>query len=573
MLGASLVIVGLIAILSYRSGEAARVAEQERKSAEGIVRVSALLLSTLKDAETGQRGFLLTGREDYLAPYNQAVAAMPGILDRFRTATASQPDLARQVQNIERLAGQKLAVLKATIELCRANQPAAALAMVDTNRGETYMAEIRASGGEVEQTALARLEGFEANAGASAANLSSVSIGGSLLLGVFLALATITIFRGLDLRDALLRQAFAGEKLLATTLAGIADAVIATDAQGRITFINPAARDLTGWSEREASGAPIQQVFAIVNETTRLKVDNPVEKALQQAIPMGLANHTNLISKSGQDIPIDDSAAPLRDEQGNTVGAVLVFRDISARRRAETQLRSANQELQQFVDTAAHDLHAPLNSVNAMAQMLAARYTRELGAEGQELIGYVTAGLERMRKLLDDLLDFARASHFDETTAEAIPLDGPFQAALQNLKPEIERTAATVTCDPLPVAAIHEAHALQLFQNLLGNALKYHGQDPPRIHVRAAGHDGEFQIAMTDNGMGIEPEYLEQIFKPFKRLHGDAYPGSGIGLAACQKIVNGYGGRIWAESAPGKGSTFYVALPGTESAPDRPARS
>jgi PAS domain S-box-containing protein len=571
MLGVSLLIVFAVAILSYRSGEAARIAGQQRNLAESIVKLDTTLLASLDEAETGQRGFLLTGRESYLAPYNDAVAAIPQVLQRFGAAAKPQPELALRLRKIEPLVAQKLAVLKSAIELRRANQLAQALAEVDTDRGEAYMDQIRAIGLEIEQTAVANHLHFELAAEKAASTLRKVSIGGSILLAIFLVLSTITIFRGMARRDELFSKAYGGEKLLATTLASIADGVIATDAQGSISFINPVAQKLTGWSETEASGIPISRIFVIVNETTRAKVDNPLERALVEGIPVGLANHTNLVSKKGQDIPIDDSAAPLKDEAGNIVGAVIVFRDISARRLAEKQLHAANQELQQFIDAAAHDLRSPMNSVNAVAQLLADRYQRDLGPQSRELVNYICAGIDRMRKLLDDLLAFARASHFDDVMASPVSLDRPLHSALENLKAEIDRTGATVTSEPLPIVGLHEAHAVQLFQNLLGNALKYHGQDPPRIHVHAEPRDGEWYIGITDNGIGIEPEYLEQIFKPFKRLHGDDFPGSGIGLSTCRKIVKGYGGRIWAESIPGKGSTFFVALPSTHPQGDRKA--
>ena len=563
MLGVSLLIVCAVAILSDRSADAARVAGEQRNVAETIIKVDATLLSSLNEAEAGQRGFLLTGRESYLAPYNDADAAIPQMLERLRTATASQPEMARPLQKLEPLVADKLAALKTTVALRRANRLDEALAAVDTGRGKADMDAIRAIGGEIEETAVTRRQHFEMVAESAASTLRRASVGGSVLLAIFLVLSTVTIFRGMARRDELFAKAYAGEKLLATTLSSIADGVIATDAQARITFINAVAQKLTGWSEAEATGVPISRVFEIVNETTRAKVDNPLEKALAQGVATGLANHTNLISKQGRDVPIDDSAAPLKDELGRIIGAVIVFRDISERRKAEQQLRNANQELQQFIDAAAHDLRSPMNSVNAVAQLLADRYQRDLGPQGRELVSYICAGIDRVKKLLDDLLAFARASHFDDTIARPVSLDGPLQLALENLKAEMERTGATVTSDPLPMAGLHEAHALQLFQNLLGNALKYHSQDPPRIHVHPEQKNGEWLIGITDNGIGIEPEYVDQIFKPFKRLHGDDFPGSGIGLATCQKIVNGYGGRIWAESVPGKGSTFFFTLPST----------
>ena len=564
VLGASLLVVLTIVVLSYRSGQAARLAEEQRKISQDIERLNATLLSTLKDAETGQRGFLLTGQEQYLEPYNQAVSVIPGLLERFRAAALSRPDQVARIRNIQPAVAEKLSELKTTVELRRSNRLAEAMALVDSNHGKTLMDQIRAACADIAQAAEEQSERFDAEARQSARNLRRVSTGGGVLLFLFLAFSTITIFRGMRRRDELFSQAHASEKLLATTLSGIADGVIATDAQGRVTFINPVAERLTGWNEQDALGIAITQVFLIVNETTRLKVDNPVEKALLDGMAVGLANHTNLISRSGQEIPIDDSAAPLNDENGNLVGAVLVFRDISARRLAEQRLVNTKEELQLFVDTAAHDLRSPLSSVSAMAELLAQKHQGQLGSDGQELIGFIGKGISRVRNLLEDLLAFAQASHFDETAAPLISLEGPFQAALENLKTEIEKTAAAVTSSGLPVVAMQEAHALLLFQNLIGNAIKYRGDKTPCIHVRAEQNDRSWLLAVSDNGIGIEPQYAEQIFKPFKRLHGDDCPGTGIGLAICQKIVKRYGGQIWVESDGREGSTFHFTIPRRE---------
>lgn len=275
-------------------------------------------------------------------------------------------------------------------------------------------------------------------------------------------------------------------------------------------------------------GVPINEVFVSVNEATRLKVDNPLEKALARGVVVGLANHTNLISKSGADIPIDGSAA--------------------------------------------HDLCAPLNSVTALTEILVAQFSAEAGPEGRKLAGFMGDGLARMRRLLDDLLEFARASHFDERSAGLLPLSVPIQSAVQNLQHAIDQSGAEVTFESLPIVAMHETHAVQLLQNLLGNAIKYRGTDRPRIHIRAERKDSAWLISIADNGLDIEPQYVETIFKPFRRLHPDHdYPGSGIGLTTCRKIVEGYGGRIWAESESGKGSVFKFTLPAVEGSASRKA--
>lgn len=177
------------------------------------------------------------------------------------------------------------------------------------------------------------------------------------------------------------------------------------------------------------------------------------------------------------------------------------------------------------------------------------------------MAGFITRGLERMNKLLEDLLSFARASRFDSTATEPVSLEKALQAVRENLKSEIEKTGAQITADPLPSVNAQEAHVLMLLQNLIGNALKYHGQQPPRIRITTQQQHDALLINVTDNGIGVPQEYAGKIFQPFERLHGEEYPGSGIGLATCRKIVTGYGCRIWVTSKPGCGATFSFTLP------------
>jgi light-regulated signal transduction histidine kinase (bacteriophytochrome) len=164
-------------------------------------------------------------------------------------------------------------------------------------------------------------------------------------------------------------------------------------------------------------------------------------------------------------------------------------------------------------------------------------------------------------RLVDDLLAYAQASHFQPEQGKQTPIEDALQTVLENLRSEIEKTAATITADELSVVAAHEAHLVQLLQNLIGNALKYSGNNPPEMRISCEDTESEWVVSVSDNGVGIAPAYTEEVFRPFKRLHCDDRPGSGIGLATCRKIVAGYGGRIWVTSEPGKGSTFFFSLP------------
>ena len=266
--------------------------------------------------------------------------------------------------------------------------------------------------------------------------------------------------RGLLQRERLFFQARTNAELLRVTLNSIGDAVLATDANATITFLNPIAENLTGWKESDALGTPAAGVFRIVNETSRAKVENPLEKALSTGGIVGLANHTLLIAKDGREIPIDDSGAPIRDEDGHVIGAVLVFLDISQRRAAENRLKESNEQLKEFVAGAAHDLRSPLTSVSNIAQLVALRFRGQVGEEGLEMLGFIIAGVRRMTKLLDDLLTYAHASHFDRQSSQSVQAGPALRIVMDNLRSELEMNQATLDANALPPVAVQRVRRL-----------------------------------------------------------------------------------------------------------------
>ena len=259
----------------------------------------------------------------------------------------------------------------------------------------------------------------------------------------------------------------------------------------------------------------------------------------------------------------------LRDEKGKLRGFGKITRDITERRRAEEHLtktmedlKRSNEELGQFAYVASHDLQEPLRMVASYTQLLAQRYKGRLDSDADEFIAFAVDGCNRMQGLIQDLLSYSRAGANAEPLRE-ISCEGAFEKTLRNLRPTIQDSGATVTHDSLPTIMTDETQLIQVFQNLIANAIKYHGAEPPLVHVSATRNSGnEWVFSVRDNGMGMEPQYFKRIFILFQRLHGQKeFAGTGIGLAMCKKIVDRLGGRIWVESQPAKGSTFYFALP------------
>ncbi|MFQ5944503.1 MAG: ATP-binding protein, partial [Anaerolineales bacterium] len=223
--------------------------------------------------------------------------------------------------------------------------------------------------------------------------------------------------------------------------------------------------------------------------------------------------------------------------------------------------KRSNEELEQFAYIASHDLQEPLRQVVSYLQLIELRYKGKLDAEADEFIGFAVQGALRMQRMIEDLLTYSRAGARD-TPRAATDLEQVFNHVLAEFKQSIEASGATVTWDALPKVNAEQMVMGRLFRYLVGNALKFKGDEPPEIHIGAERTEKEWQFSVRDNGIGIDPIYFDRIFSIFDRLHtNQEYPGTGIGLALCKRIVQGYGGRIWVDSEPGAGSTFSFTIP------------
>lgn len=575
-LAGALLILLAVTVLSYQDWEAFQHSASQVQHSRQVLQQVEDTMSSVREAESGQRGFLLTGNPDYLDAYNVAVAAIPSEITTLRATTENEPALRTRVGTLSGLISEKVAELQETVALRQTQGFQAALDVVESNRGKHAMDDIRKIGMDLQNEIYGGLlQGIRERQEQGSRTRVTTALGAGVLF-LFLLLATFDIGRATAERDRLIgdlasanERTTASRDLLHTTLSSIGDAVIATDDAGRVTFMNRVAEELSGWVQAEGQGRPLDEVLHLVNEETRVAAENSAAKALREGVIVGLANHTVLISRDGVERPIDDSAAAIRNAQGNTIGVVLVFRDVSGRREAEEQLRQlnrdlkrTNQDLQQFSYAASHDLKEPLRTVTNYLQLIRSRYMGKLlDDEAAKLFDVAVGGAQRMHALVEALLEYSRSGEIGPVVLEPVPVDQLVRDAIANLQSSISEAGADIAVGPLPVVRTNPLHLTQVFENLIGNAIKYRSEQPPRICISAVEAAQDWVFTVEDNGIGIPPQYRAQIFGIFKRLHGDEYPGTGIGLATCKKIVERHGGSIWVESESGKGSRFCFTLP------------
>jgi two-component system cell cycle sensor histidine kinase/response regulator CckA len=339
-LGTTILIVAAIGLLSYRDWNTYDEIVQSADHTRAVIAGTGNILSLLKDAETGERGYLLTGDDDHLTLYKAALPQIAVELEQLAKNTAGTSS-SRSAAALAQLVEQKLDILAGTIAIRRTGDLDEAMAVVQTNVGKAAMDQVRATAAALIQAENEQLVSHEARARLRSVRTRIIVLGGTAMLAILLVGAVFHVNSLIAGVERARRMEEAQKATLATTLASIGDGVISTDAAGVVTFLNPVAERVTGWSAALAVGRPLAAVFRIVNEESRLPVESPADRVLRDGAIAGPGNHALLVTAGGSEVPIDDSGAPIRDSAGKITGVVVVFRDVSARRQAEREIAEA----------------------------------------------------------------------------------------------------------------------------------------------------------------------------------------------------------------------------------------
>ena len=518
--------------------------------------------------ESGGRGYLLTGKRDYLEPYETGINNAGARLEELRRLTADNPIQQTRIDRLQTLVNRAISYLHDKIETRQRAGLAAVAPLIGTASKEN-VDQVRFATGEMKRTENELLDQRNKESEQSA-HLTLTSFVLFLALALMM-LGTFFFFIWHDL--AARRRA---EDALRTSdarfrgvLDGAPDAMVISDAAGAIQMVNSQAVTLFGYSREDFSGRTLDDLL-MRRDAPGESEPEPDQKASDRVVTdfQALAAKYDGVRKSGDLFPIDMSRRPL--EVAGQQWLISAIRDRTEQERAEEalgkyslDLARSNAELERFAYVASHDLQEPLRMVSSYTQLLSRRYKGKLDSNADEFIAYAVDGASRMQKLINDLLALSRVGT-QAQPSEPVDTGVTLRRVLSDLKGTIEAAEATVDSPgQMPTVLADGTQIGQLFQNLIGNALKFRGPQPPRVEITVEPAEGNFwRFSFRDNGIGIEPQYFERIFVIFQRLHGkENYPGTGIGLAICKKIVERHGGHLRVESEPGQGANFLFTLP------------
>jgi PAS domain S-box-containing protein len=522
--------------------------------------------SLLKDAETGQRGYLYTGKVEYLASYNLAAAQIDSHLQHLNAEIGDNPAQQAKTANLRFLLHQKLDELAQTVSLFQSGDAEGAKALVMSDHGFRVMESIRALIKQMEQeeTSVGDLRRAAYQQSIRITVICIYAASGIAALGIILL--AFSIIREMQTREKDAASLRESEQWFRVTLSSIGDGVIATDDQGRVSFLNPIAERLTGTSLEEARGKKIGEIFPIFSEATNNPVDNPVDKVLALGSFVGPANHTVLRHRDGHLLPIEDSAAPITDDSGRLIGVVLVFHDASRERNLQDVLRRTEKlaAAARLAATVSHEINNPLEAIGNL--IFLARTNPDVPDKVLAQLQLAEQELARVSHITRQTLGFYRDSTLP--TSVHIPALVESVLTLYSNKLQVKQIHVQLALGACPPITGLAGEIQQLVSNIISNAIDAVPMSGTlkidASPVKLAGSDS-IRLKIEDDGPGIAPENLKRIFEPFFTTKKDV--GTGLGLWVCKEIAERHGGSVQVESKNGNGGNgaiFTVLLPDSE---------
>ncbi len=539
-----------------------QISTEERLADSRRVRLEMETIeSLLKDAEASQRGFLYTGDPRYLIPYDKAKDEIDPHFDqlmRLSEGNAQEQSLIVELRALEQV---KMAEMAQTIATYQSGKPDDARALVLTNYGLLTMERFRHVIDLLEKheaaQEVARTIRYQKTVGRT---ITSIYLA-SLLATVGLVTLAYYILREMSLREKHALEIREREEWFRITLTSIGDAVIVTDHTGKISFLNPIAELLTGIDLRRAKHRDIADVFPIFNELTGSPAQNPVKQVMLEGKVAGLANHSVLRHADGHLIPIEDSAAPIRDRKGHLIGVVLVFRDVTHERKSQELLRKSEKlsAAARLSATVAHEINNPLEAVGNLIYI--AKALPDASLQVVEYLRLAEQELERVAHITRQTLGFYRESNEPGPVDIPALIDSVLRLYSNKLESKNIRVDREFTDCPSMVGIAGELK--QVVSNLVSNAIDAvpsNGRIGIRLRHHEDGNGGAFQLVIEDDGPGIPPENLDRIFEPFFTTKKDV--GTGLGLWVSREIIERHGGTIHVNGRDGAGgASFMIQLP------------
>ena len=524
------------------------------------------LLGHMSDAEGGQLGYLLTGRMDYLEPYEEGHMATSFDTVALRLSTADDSVIASGLAAVQPLIAAKLQLMDSTVRLYGAGRTQEARALVMAGQGKQLMDSVR---NELARTAIwlrdeLDMRSERVSTGWRRAQIALL-VSGALALITFAA-SSLVVMAQFRARGRAERAARSREHQLFQMLEAMPVGVFVIDAQGKPYYTNQRSRDILGKDpEATASVGELPEFYQGYRKGTDELYpadEQPVVRALR-----GEHSHARdgEIRRPERVVPLEIWGAPVFDADGHVTHAIAAFADMTDSEKARGELETVNRELETFSFSLAHDLRSPLRAIDGFSRILEQEHGATLSEGAHRLLGVIRASTARMGRLIDDLLTFARFSR-QELRHDRVDMERLARAAVEDLRNAGENGKATVTIGALPAVKGDVGLLRQVWMNLLGNALKYtRTTADARIDVAAESRGPFVEYRVSDNGVGFDMAYADKLFGVFQRLHrSEEFEGTGVGLATVHRILHRHGGRVWADARPGAGATFFFTLPAEE---------